>query len=166
MSAQNILESTVDLIQAHIKANLPANLATVRADRGDGKVTTEEPYEFFIYEKAIGYKTPAVFIIAENVDFRLREGSNHINALINLVVSTVVEDRTAELCTRKAFRYFDAMNMTLNRAHIDNSKETIKLVLKSDRADISGLSEVKSSVETRFRKEIMLGLQVEHYQRE
>lgn len=171
MSAQNTVESTVDMILAQIKGNIGTYLAEVRADRsgpGMGAVTTEDPVAYFIYEGAIGYKTPAIFVIADSVDYHKERGQNHINATINMFVSVVVEDRLAHLITTKLYRYQDAVHKCLDRQELVDTTRLIKNVLKVVRTDFGSTQTKKmsGSSEVTFRKEVMLTLQVEHYEKE
>lgn len=165
MSSQNLLESTTTAIVEQIKNNIGTYLSEVRTDRPDGKVTTEVPVDYFIYENAIAYKTPSVFVIADSIDFRLSKGQNHINALIRIYVSLVVEDRNQRLLTLKIFRYNDALHKCLDRQHLIDGN--VQNILKVTRTDISSSQTKKmSATESIFRKEIMLTLEVEHFEGE
>jgi hypothetical protein len=70
MSVHYLAETAVNEIQSLIKDNISDVLAALRTDRGDAKVSTEPPQSYFFYEEAKGYRTPAVFIIARNIDFQ------------------------------------------------------------------------------------------------
>jgi len=165
MASQNILESTVFAIQDQIKNNIATYLGEVRVDRNDGKITTEIPADYFIYDNAIAYKTPAIFTVVDSVDFQLSRGQNHINALIRVYVSCVVEDRNQRLLTLKIFRYQDALHKCLDRQHLINGD--VQNIVKVTRTDISS-SQAKqmSSTDSVFRKEIMMTLEVEHLESE
>ena len=113
MASQNILESVVTSIEHQIKANIETYLSEVRVDRNDGTVTTEIPKDYFIYDGAVGYKTPAIFTIADSVDYRPSMGQNHINANVTVYVSLIVEDRNQRLLTLKSWRYQDALHKCL-----------------------------------------------------
>lgn len=167
MSAQNLLESTITNIETQIKSNIANYLGEVRTSRTDAKVTTEPPVEYFIYSPAIGYKTPAIFTIADSIDYRLSNGQNHINALIRVYVSCVVEDRNQTNLTLKVFKYHDALHKCLDRQHLIDGANRVQNIIKVTRADISSTQTQKmSSVDGPFRKEIMLTLEVEHYEGE
>lgn len=165
MAARNIVEGTVDLIVEQIKANILSALSGVRANRGDAAVTTEVPVSYFTYEPAIAYKTPAVFVIGDNVEFLQSRGQNHINCQIRVFVSIVVEDRKASLLTIKGYRYHDALHEILDRAVLDSadgkSRNKIKVVSSQ-----FGSTVPKKSAESDFRKEVMLELTVEHFEQE
>lgn len=165
MASQNILESTTDSIVEQIKNNIGTYLAEIRVDRPDGKVTTEVPVDYFIYENAIAYKTPAVFVVADSADYRLGKGPNHINAAIRMYVSIAVEDRNQRLLTLKAYRYNDALHKCLDRQHLIDGN--VLNILKVTRTDISSTQTRKmSATDSIFRKEILLTLEVEHFEGE
>lgn len=165
MAAQNILESTVYAIKDQIENNIATYLGEVRSARTDGKVTTEPPKSYFVFEDSATYKSPAVFIIADNVDYQTSRGQNHINAKVTVYVSLVIEDRTQNLLTLKAWRYQDALHKCLDRQHLISGP--VQNIVKVIRAELSrDQSKKMSSTETIFRKEIMLTLDVEHYQKE
>lgn len=166
MSAQSVTESVVLGIIEHIKANISNALAEIRSDRDDARVTTEKPVSYFIFEKAAGYKTPAVFVIADSVDFRLDRGPNSINAELKIIVSCLLEDKIAENLTFKTYRYSDALHKVLDRAHLVDETNKRKSIVKVQRIDYSLNQEQKSSQESIFRKEVMLTCEVEHYESE
>lgn len=157
-----IMEGTVLPIRDLIRSKISDALLNVRTDRGDGKVTTEPPVEYFIYDKAIAYKTPAVFVLGDDVDFSLSRGQNFIAARITVYVSVIVEDRNADLLTLKCWRYQDALHEVLDQAVIELPEENIKNFLKVIKAEYSNTFQTKSQVQGPFRKEVMLTLQVEH----
>ena len=165
MSAQNVYDSTVDNIIKHIQDNIEACLSEIRTDRPDGKVTTEKPVDYFIYSDAIAYKTPAIFVVANNADFRLSKGQNHINANVLVYVSAVVEDRNQRLLTLKTFRYHDALHKCLDRVQLVDSLNRVKNVVRVVSSDLSDAKKM-STTDSVFRKEVMLTLEVEHYESE
>lgn len=168
MAARKVMAGTVLPIMNHIKANIAQALADVRAEylgNEKGKVTTEVPVDYFIFDKAIGYRTPAVFVLGDDVDFRLDKGQNFISALCKVYVSVLVEDRDAELLMLKCWRYSDAMHEILDQAVIEVPADNIKNVIKVSKMEYSNTFQAKSSVEGPFRKEVMLTLDVEHYEK-
>ncbi|HCW05858.1 MAG TPA: hypothetical protein DGG95_00640 [Cytophagales bacterium] len=169
MASQNLVEYTVNQLIDHMQTNLPTALADVRTDRIDALVTTEPPQNssYFIYEKIIGYKTPAIVTVATDVDFRLARGPNSVSALIGVVVSCVVEDRIANNLTIKTYRYSDALYSVLNRAQFTDDVNLRKSIVKVTRMDFSRTVEnVSQDTSNPFRKEVMLTLEVEHYENE
>lgn len=168
--AKNIIESTVRLLQDHIRSNLAAALSDVRVERAEPIVTTEPPQRdsYFIYERAVGYKTPAVFIIADNLDMMKQDGPNSIMALVKIRVSVVVEDLKADHCTIKAWRYQDALFEVLEQAQIVSQNSDVKIVVIVQGATFSPVftsdQDAKSPRNT-FRKEVVLDLDVRHFER-
>lgn len=166
MAATSLAEFTVDGILSEIKTNISAALGAVRSDRADAAVTTEPPAEYFNYEKIIGYKTPAIVVVAGEIDFRLQNGPNSVNSMVKVYVSCVLEDRIATNLTLKTYRYSDALYHCLNRAHIVDSNKNRQSIVKVTRMDFSKLVDNKSNVTSPFRKEVMLTLEVENYESE
>ena len=166
MSAQSVAESVVTSIIDYLKVNISTALSEVRVDRDDARVSTEVPVNYFIYEKAAGYKTPAVFVIADSIDFRLDRGPNSINAELRVIISCLLEDKIAESLTYKSYRYSDALHKTLDRLHIVDDTAKRKSIVKVQKIDYSLVQQTKSSQESVFRKEVMLTCLVEHYEGE
>lgn len=166
MAATSLAEFTVNGVIAEIKANISQALAAVRADRVDAVVTTEPPVDYFRFDKIIGYKTPAIVVLAGSIDFRLDKGPNSVNSLIELYVSCILEDRIADNLTLKTYRYSDALYHCLNRAHIVSDLKNRQSIVKVTRIDFSKTVENASRVETPFRKEVMITLEVENYESE
>lgn len=129
-------------------------------------MTTEAPVSYFIYDHAIGYKAPAVFVLMISNEFLQERGQNHINCRQEIAVSCMVEDRNQTLLTRKCFRYHDALHLVLDRAQLVTDDNKIKIFVKVVRSDISETSEMKTSIDSVFRKEVMLTLEVEHIEQE
>jgi hypothetical protein len=158
---RNVVEYTTTAITNYIQDNIGPALDLLAIDRPDGTVTLENPVEYFNYEKAIGYKTPAVFVVPTDVDFRLNRGPNNINASVKIFVALVVEDRSQDLLQLKCFRYFDALHQILSMVQIDDVNR--RIIVKVMKASFSGTDAAKSSVDHIFRKECLLSLEVEHY---
>lgn len=160
---------TKNLIIKYIQAGLPAVLASVAADTADGKVSLPSPKHnsYFTYPNAKAYDAPAVFVIVDKFDFRVNErGQNHVNAVVDVNVAIVVEDKTAELLVLKTDRYLDALYEILNNAHIDDAGNKVRLVIVVTRASFSPEytdAGMKDSSQGRFRKEVHFECEVQHY---
>jgi hypothetical protein len=166
--AHRLTEATVDLLLSHIKTNIGAALASVRAEVNDPVVTTEVPKSYFIYPKAKGFRAPAVFVIADEFDFKVPErGANFISGSVRINVSVLLEDRNSELLTRRCWRYQSALHELLAQTQLTTSDNTLKIVSIVRRARYSPLysnAKDESSVEAVFRKEVLLELEVDHYE--
>lgn len=160
------MEGTISPIISHVKANIASALSDTRTDRADAKVQTLPFQEYLIFEKAIGYRTPSLFVLGREIDFKLDRGANFINCLVGVQVSCVVDERDAELLTIKTWRYHDALHEVLDRAELVSSDGKIKNKIKVVRSSFGDTVQVKSSIESPFRKEVMLTLDVEHFEQE
>jgi hypothetical protein len=161
-----LAEGDVTLITAYIKANIDAALAGVRAQWADALVTTESPQSYFIYRKAQGYKLPAVFVIHDEMDFRIADmKANFINGKSTIAVSVLVEDKDEFLLTKKAFRYQQALHYVLDQAQMVSNAGGLKLICVVYRHTFSPhwtTGEDNSEDGVNFRKEVVLECQVEH----
>lgn len=167
MSANNLSEIAVDLIIAKIKADIPAALAAVRTARADAAVVTSPPRTYFTYPKAWGYNLPAIFVIVENIDFRLDRGPNHISALQKINVSLLVEDKDLENLTIKAYRYQAALQRVLQQARLTPTDNSVVYIVKVVRAEYSPIytnAQKENDTGGVFRKEVLLECEVEDYE--
>lgn len=158
------MEGTIAPIVDLIKNNIDSALADLRADRPDNFVNTESPANYFIYPKAIGYQTPCVFVLGRTVQFLPSRGQNHINATVMVQVSIVVEDIGAESLTYKCWRFSDALHSILDQAQLVSTDGKVKNTIKVITAEFGDAVQIKSQVESPFRMETMLVLEVEHYE--
>lgn len=166
MSSRRLAEATISLIEAHIKANIAAALADVRADHTDAKVSTEPPASYFRYQGAMGYRCPAVFTICDQMDMKnIERGANHINAAAKVIVSVLVEDRLLDLLVLKTWRYQAALHKLLHLTALTSADLKVKLELKVERIYFSPEysdskdQNVRSGV---FRKEVAIEMEVDH----
>lgn len=169
MSAKNLTESTVNMLIQHIQSNIGPALAELRVERSDAKVTTEPPpnSSYFIYEQAVVYRPPAVFVIADSLDMMKSAGPNSIMALLKIRVSVVVEDVKMDNLTIKAWRYQDALFQVLDQAQLISTDESIKLIVIVQSATYSPAftqDTDKRSERNTFRKEVVLECDVRHFE--
>lgn len=168
MSARKLAEGTVDLMLQCIKTNIAAALDAVQADAPDHTVTTEPPRSYFIYSGAKGFRCPAVWVMAEEFDFRQQEkGANFIDALARINVSVLLEDRNTELLTRRCWRYQSALHTVLDETQLTTTDNKLKIVVVIRRATfLPTYSNTvdKNSPEAVFRKEVLLECDVDHYE--
>lgn len=165
--ARNIVETTTDMVIAEVKSKIASALADIRVNRGDALVSTETPVNYFITEQAAGYRCPSLFFIVDNVDFRLPGGANHISAIVSMNLSILVEDRDTFRLTRKAWRYQDALHQILAQDGLTSGDGSVTLRLKIVSASFSPIysdAQAVDSAQGVFRKEVVLRLEIEHYQ--
>jgi|GEM_PF-2943719 len=165
-----LVESDVYLIKNYLTTNMAAALLQVGAAHASTYpvVAVDPPADYFIYQRAKAYRTPAVFIIPERMDFKKRErGQNHINAETRLNVTVVIEDKDAERIYLKAYRYQAALVGLLDQASLTSGDGKVKIVVVIENAQFSPLySDAKSPDDPRaiFRKEVSVELAVQHYE--
>lgn len=163
--AYRMAEVAANLIEAQIKANIADALQNIRDLQTDGKVTTEPPRDYFQYEDAIGYRAPVVFTIVRGINVRNSEmAANHINALDDILVAVVVEDRVKSRVTTKAYRYQAALMQVLHLASLTSADSATKLFVRAKEFNFSGIADIKNENDQTniFRKEVSLSLDVEH----
>lgn len=167
MSSLRLIESTVTLIENHIQNNIAAALAEVSTDRADNLVSMEPPASYFKFQTAHAYRSPAVFTIAEEMDMRLSGGQNFIQALARVNVAVLVEDKDEYALTLKSWRYQAALAKLLHEVQIDSGDVTVRLVSKVRSMKFSSIypgDRREDSPEELFRKEVVVELDVEHYE--
>lgn len=168
MSYRKLLEGATTLMINHITQNIGAALDEVASVVVDPQMTLENPREYYIYPKPVGYELPCVFVIADDgMDFRIQDKkSNFVNALDSFKVSILVEDQTETNLTYKAWRYLSAMHSVLDEANILNTDESLKLVVNVTKTRISEtfMRTEGSGDGGKFRKEILLECDVDHYE--
>lgn len=161
-------EVLCDLITSTIRTNIEAALSALRTDRSDPRVQTPKPIEYFISEHNDPYKCPAVFVIADDLDFQQEQmGANFVDAKARINVSIVVEDRVAELLTRGAYRYATALKTVLEQANLTSQNNKVKMSLVVNRMRFSPLyTKAQKQGETSgvFRKEAVLECEVRHFE--
>ncbi len=165
--ARHLVEVSIDLIQDKIKADIASALSDVRINRSDALVTTEPPQSYFISESAQGFRAPAIFIIPESMEMSLDRGANHINAVIKMNVTVVVEDRDTTRLTIKAWRYQAALDQVLQLQSLTSADNAVTIKTKVDSVafgQIYSASQEASNTQGVYRKEVSLSLMVEHYE--
>lgn len=164
MSARHLVETASTLIRDNIKANISTALGNIRTDRADAFVTTEIPQSYYFYE-AQGYRSPVVFIIADNINFRKEErGANFISATIRYNISVLIEDRTEPYLTTKAWRYQAALHEVLDQTQLADSGSKIKVITIVKRATFSPTFTKSGESPALFRKEVLLECDAEIYE--
>lgn len=165
MSTRHLVETCVRLMEAKLKTDIPTALTDIRINRNDNFVTLEPPRDYFIYPKAMGYRTPCVFIIADNIDFQKRtSGANHINANCRVNITVMVEDKDAERLMIKSYRYQAALHQVLDQTQFLSADGKAKFTSVIQSATFSPLysnATNPNDAQAVFRREI--GLEVDCY---
>lgn len=164
MAARHLTEWAVDLVTAQIKAQIAAELGSVSSALPTGApvLSIESPRDYYNFPRAVGYRTPAVFVIADRIDFQKREKqANHINANIRLNVTVLVEDKDADRITRKAYRYQSALQSVLDEIQLSSPDGALKIVVVVTNAAFSPLystTDDPNAPGAVYRKEVSLEL--------
>jgi hypothetical protein len=168
LAYRQLAEGASELIIKYIREGIGVYLDQVAGEFALPSVTLENPKEYFIYEKSKGLMTPAVFVICDQIDFRIKENkSNFVNASDKFRISVLIEDQTEAGLTRKAWRYQSALHSLLDLANIVSPDQTLSLNVVVYRATFSPVFMRESTPGTggKFRKEIVLECEVEHYEK-
>lgn len=173
---RHLTEWAVDLVINQIKNNILNDLIGVNLSAhppGAPVTTFEAPRDYYTYPRAMGYRTPACFVIADRIDFQKREkGANYINANIRLNVTVLIEDKDADRITRKAYRYQAALQSVLDQAQLlssdlEPSDTKLKIVVVVQNAAFSPLysnTEDPTAPGSVYRKEVSLELDCYAYE--
>lgn len=167
MATRHLIETAVDLIIDRLEADLPAALQAVRINRADNLVTMEPPRNYYIYPKSLGYRTPAVFVIGDRIDFlKDTKQANYINATCKVNVTVLVEDKDAERLMRKSYRYQAAIHQVLDQAVLQSADGEARMTVVVMNANYSGLYSTlkEGDPQSLFRQEIALECDVQNYE--
>lgn len=164
MPGRLLSELVVDEIRDHIKANIAPALQAVNENFSDERALSfEVPRDYFIYPKAMGFRTPCVFVIADRIDFQKgTKQSNFLNAQMTVNVTVLIEDRDADAITRKAFRYQAALQSILDQVEKISDNGEAKFTLVVQAASFGALystADDPNSVSAVYRKEV--GLEID-----
>jgi len=167
MSALQLVETDVNLIDAWLQANIAAALTEISVYRGDNFVSMEPPHSYFHFPNAKAYRAPAVFIVPEDGDFKLSRGQNSIDMTNKINVAVVCEDKDSYRLTVKVWRYQAALTKLLYLTPLQTGDASVKIVTKVVRhvfSDIYPKPRSPGDPEQVFRKEVVVQLEVEHYE--
>lgn len=167
MNIRRLTEASVELTLELIKQNIATALGTVRAYYGDSFTVEPPPTQsYFIYEKALAYKCPAVFVMCDAFQFNTKQtGPNFIDATAKLNVSVVIEDKEMDKLTPKAWRYQSALHQILNQAIIETSDQKVRLdivVINNTFSPIYSNTKKPGQGPVMFRKEVVVECDVYH----
>lgn len=165
MNYPKLAEGATNLLISHIQQNIGAALDVVGAQVGIPQMSLENPKSYFIYEQPEAYECPAVFIVIDDLDFKIQDRKpNSLNAEDRFNIAICVEDQDAEILTYKAWRYQSALYAILDRTTLVATDQSLVLKCVVYRARFS---QVYSRTEGqgpggKFRKEILLECNVTH----
>lgn len=166
-TARQSPEVLVDLIVSQIQTNIAAALTQVRTDRNDPRIDTQVPRDYFISETYDPYQCPAIFVVCEDVDWQKEQmGANFIAARAHVKVFCVVEDVKTEVLTRMTQRYEAALQVVLDQVSLTSANSKVKMISVVKRSKFSNVFRQGSSQgsESPYRKEVLLELDVMHYE--
>jgi hypothetical protein len=167
---RHLTEWAVDLVTAKVKADIADALASVNSTLPPDApmLSYEAPRDYFTYPKAMGYRTPACFVIADRVDFQKREkAANYINANVRLNLTVLIEDKDADKITRKAYRYQAALHELLDQTQVVSADGKVKITVVVQNAGYSALysnTDDPNAPGAVYRKEVSLELDCYHYE--
>lgn len=167
MSATQIVEKTRNLIIAHIKSNIVAELAAMRADRSDTSVNLDPPLSYFIFDGAHTYQCPAIFVVVDSAEIPDEIiGPNHVNADVRVYVTIAAEGQDEAGLTIKTDRYQAALFKVLQWQTLVDVPNNVKIKVLVKRFQFSPLYTKKRTQDNmgNFRKEVVLELEVKHYE--
>lgn len=166
MIPAQLVEITRDLVLDEIKAKIAPALAAIRVDRNDPIVSTEVPRSYFIFDGAHTYQCPAVFCVVDSMDLpEDRTGANHVNAVVRMYVSVVIEDREADKLTVKSERYQAALFDILHWTTLKDEPKNVKIFVRVANCQFSPIYTKKRGGNMgEFRKEVSLELEIKHYE--
>lgn len=168
MSAAQLVERTRDLVLDTIKSEIASELAAIRTDRDDPVVFTDPPKNFYIFDGAHTYQCPAIFCVVDSMRFPDEQlGPNHVNALVSIFVSAVVEGQDEGGLTIKSERYQAALFKILQWRTLVDLDKNVKLWVRVLRCQFSPLYTKKRAPEGvmgNFRKEVSLELEIKHFE--
>lgn len=165
--SHKLIETDVTLIADYIQANIVAALAEVTFDNVK-KIPLPKPTNVFAYEPVSVFRPPAIIVTPDEVDFRLGDkGANFIDAVSRIMVVAVVEEREGPTLQFAAYRYQAALHKLLAQTHLYTADNSVHIVCKIERMRFSTVytnAQKKDDPQGTFRKEVLLELDVEHYE--
>lgn len=162
--SRHLTEWVVDLLQSHVESNITTALAAVNSalPADAPALSYEAPRDYFTYPRAMGFRTPVCFVIADRIDFQKREkGANYINANIRVNLTVLIEDKDADKITRKSYRYQSALHEVLDQIQLVSPDGALKFTVVVQNAAFSPLystTDDPNAPGAVYRKEVALEL--------
>jgi hypothetical protein len=160
MAAVDPVEYIVDQLLSYIPDNIGAALDEVAIEYNT-EISIENPLDYFIYQNPIGYRVPCIILVPQNIEWLWTRGQNHINCIVGLSLTCVVEDRDQTMLSRKLWRFHAALFKLLSFATFLSStqKDIVKVTNSSFSQTI-----LMSGTDSIFRKEVTMSLDIEHFE--
>jgi hypothetical protein len=169
MGYRKLAEGARNLIISYLQTNLPSCLNTVAASSpGNPAVSLENPRKYFIYAEPKADIVPAVFVMCDNIDFRITDKKpNALNAKDKFRISILVEDQDQDRLTIKCDRYLSGLHSCLDKTVIPDPDGTLNLIVVVYRATFSPvfMRQDTKGPGGQFRKECVLECDVEHIEK-
>jgi hypothetical protein len=164
----NLADESVEMVLDLIKSDIATALVDIRADRSDPRTRTTVPVTYFNHEPpAWAFKSPAIWVVCDNIDFGLEKGQNHINASVFINVGIVIEDRLLKDLTRRCYRYQAALHKILAQRCLNSTDEEVRITILVRNATFSPVftdAQEKGNARGVFRKECVLELEVRQFE--
>lgn len=170
MSVRYLTETTVRLIENHIRTNIGAALDAVNSISTESpRIFLPNPKAFYYTPKQTVYDLPAIYIVPVSVNYRKELlQANFIDALVEMNVAVEVEEKDTDRLAVLSWRYGAALHEILDDTQLINSADTVKIVSKVVRAEFSAIytdAQKPGSASGVFRKEALLVLEIDHFER-
>lgn len=164
-------ETMATQIRDYLQSNMQSALNAVGNIRDDGKAPLQEPYFYFLFEDANPAQLPACYVLVDSFEYRLAEKrANHINALGRMRVGLIMEDYRLEELQIGIYRHATAMHKLLNQLQLEYTHGmagvVVKNIVKVTSTSFSDVfkNEADNEDSSKFRKEFVHNLEVEHYE--
>ena len=170
MNSRFLVETDVRLIEDHIRANISESLDKVsQIAENVPKLSLPNPKQYFYTPKNTAYQLPVVYIVPTDIDFRKQDkNANFIDASVTINVSVEVEEKDTDLLAVSAWRYQAALHAILDDVSLTNIGGEVKIVSKVIRASFSPIytdAQKPDDADGVFRQEVLLELQIDHFER-
>lgn len=167
-TSHKLIEIAIDLIAQNIRDNIAQALIDVAADRATS-IAIPKPTGVFTFVPISAFRPPIIIVNGEEIDFRLADkGANFIDAVMRINVVAICEDREGPTLQYAAYRYQAALHKILAQTHLYNADQSVHIVCKVETARFSSIytnAQQQGNVQGVFRKEVVLELDVEHYEK-
>lgn len=166
----HLIESATDLILAELKAKIGPTLEAMRsvANLEKNRGLPTPPFqEYFIARNIKAMRAPAVFVIADEIDFKKDRGANFITATASFQIAAVVEAQIMEDAARICFRYQAALQKILDNASLTTADQALRIVCIVRTGKFTeeyDPSEKPGTTSAVWRKGVLLRVDVELYE--